>query len=368
MRAGRPSSTSRRSCPPKRRSDGKTPLCPFSGLPNLAKPLPPRSWASEWLTITPGRPTVFAGEGGTRKGWFAMALMVGGAAGVPILGHTLKESLRSLYLDWEQGEIETRGRFQALARGYDIDLAALGTRLGYRWRPVPSLADNRNQHTLDVLCRHADGMDLVVIDSNRAASPGVDENSVQASGVGDVCLAASEKTGASFVILDHAGKPKNDEPSGRTRKHSQRGHSSKLDISQAMFVFSCKKGEPTLVTCERSQVVAQEAWPVDFLFTLAPSVHGGLCLQSVTAAPVPVVPSGDEAFERDADRLLESLRKHGGQVNQGELAKRLSRRKGEVAALLEYLVREERIVNVGTKQKPDWKINAPTDAPHEDKS
>jgi hypothetical protein len=254
--------------------------------PDLAKAVEPIVFVSKSLTIAPGRPTVLAGEGGTRKGWFAMDLQVCGAAGIPLLGRfPVGADIRSVYFDYEQGERISRERFQLLAKGHEIDLASLGQRLGYRWRPVSTWApksDADRQHLVDELCWHTEGIQLAIVDSVRACSFGVDENSVFASGPLDISTAVSEKTGVAFSFLDHAGKP--DPTGGRGRKHSQRGHSSKLDAGQTLFVFSCAKGEPTLVSCERAQIVAESDRPEDFKFTLA-SAHGGLQLQEVVIGP-----------------------------------------------------------------------------------
>src|SRR5580704_9336539 len=54
--------------------------------PELATAVAPLVFASKDLTIAPGRPTVFAGKGGARKGWFAMNLMLCAAAGMKVLG------------------------------------------------------------------------------------------------------------------------------------------------------------------------------------------------------------------------------------------------------------------------------------------
>ena len=206
-----------------------------------------------------------------------------------------------------------------LARGYDIDLRARSaTRL-----PVASsssLADNRNQRTLGVSCRHADGMDLVVIDSDRAAGRRRREQR-QASGVGDeIAAAASEKTGALVRHPRPCRQARTTDPAD-AHGSTPNGHRSKLDINQAMFVFSCKKGEPTLVV---RALPGRRPGGMARRLPVHHDVHGGLA-QSVTATPVPVVPSAAK-LSSDADRLLESLPQHGGQVNQGELAKRLSRR------------------------------------------
>lgn len=305
--------------------------------PDLAEPLPARRWIYLWLCITSGRPCVFAGEGGSRKGWLALGLLLLGAADMPIFGqYSAIAGMRGLYLDWEQTEYETRLRLQGLCKGYGINLASLGKRLGYKWQPVPSLAD-RSQKTVDEMCRVVDGIDFCVIDSTRACSPGVDENSVGASAVGDLCLTVGEKTGTAFGLIDHSPKPSE----GRSRAHAQRGHSSKRDISSTLLVLSAAKDEPTLVTCERSQVAAQSSWPTDFRFCLS-SVNGGIVLTKITGEPIEREPL-DEAIER----VRAALKSHPGTPGIAALAERVKIRKSTVLAAFQSLeaageaVREE---------------------------
>jgi hypothetical protein len=322
----------------------------------LSKPLPPLVMVSTGLTISPGRPTVFAGEGGCRKGWLAMAVQVYGAAGLKMLGFDFKHELRSVYLDYEQTRRPSQERYQLLANGCQIDLASLGKRLGYRWRPIPTLApkgDLERERVIDELCWQVDGMDVAFVDSIRASSLGTDENSVAASVPLDVATAASEKTGAAFVFLDHAGKPRDNPPGpgGRTRKHTQRGHSSKLDASQTLFIFSAAKGEPTLVTCERSQLVAESAWPTDFRFTVAPH-NGGLRLEKVVS-PVARLLSQDDQLAKLCNRFLAALRPNPGATTD-EIMKRLGARAKDVRRARDTLERKGRIENRGTTSAPKW--------------
>jgi hypothetical protein len=306
--------------------------------------------------MAPGRATVFAGEGGCRKGWFVQAMQLCGAAGLPLLGFPLREGMRSVYFDFEQTEFVTRERYQALASGYGIDLAGLGKRVGYRWQPVPTLAPRttERQEVIDLLSWHTEGLDLAIVDSVRACSPGVDENSVFSSAPLDVATAVSERTGVVFGFLDHAGKPARRDagPSDRTRKHSQRGHSSKTDAGQTLFIFSATKGAPTFVTCERSQIAAEDAWPADFRFTLAKSEGGGLYLQLIEP-PEQRVATPDEELSELSDALLDVVRSHAG-ASFPELVKLVGKRMADVRAARDALERRTLIVNKGSKKEPRW--------------
>ena len=240
---------------------------------DMAAPLPALSWLSKSLTICRGRPTVLAGAGGCRKGWMAMELMLCAATGRPFLGRFDVGRLRSLYLDFEQGERATRERFQLLARGSGIELSKLGKEFGYRWRPMEALAsrdDRGAAKSRDALCRQVDGFGLAVVDSARASSGGADENSTEASRAMDLMGGVSEKTGCTFLTIDHASPKAADHGRG----NSQRGHTSKKDASQTLFVMSAEEDTPTLVTCNRSQLVAPKLWPKPFSFTLEEHASG----------------------------------------------------------------------------------------------
>lgn len=342
--------------------------------PQLAEPLGPIPWICQDLTIAPGRPTVFAGEGGTRKGWLAMAIQVCAASGQKLFGRVgFKPNMRTIYFDYEQGSRMSRQRFQLLAGGLGISLYDLGERLGYRWRPLPTLAPTRETDrpkVIDELCKLVDGIDLVVVDSLRACSPGIEENGVFSSLALDIATDASERTGTTFLFLDHAGKPPKDpRENGRTRKHSQRGHSSKLDANQTLFVFSSKKGDPTFVTCERSQLVEEDAWPKDFTFNIVSALQGLFLLEIAPVSPSavpPPTPSEDdpeelsvEELERICDKFLAIVTEHTG-ASFDEIKVRMKTRTAHVRAARDMLEREGRIQNLGSRGRPQWAPKQPS--------
>ena len=250
----------------------------------LARVLPPVPWVCQGLTIAPGRPTVICGIGGTGKSWLAQAMMLCGAIDEPLLGRFgLKPGLRSVYVDYEQGQDMTQDRFQLLAGAMGVrgGLSALCRRIGHCWRPVPTwaVAPDKRQRTVDALCRYVDGLrlDLMVVDSLRACSPGTEENSSAASSPLDLGTIVSAKTGVTITFLDHAGKPG---AGGADRGvHNQRGHSSKTDACQTQLMLFSARGKPTLVSCRRGQRARETDWPEDFAFRLA-SVNGGVALVS----------------------------------------------------------------------------------------
>lgn len=249
--------------------------------PELARALPPVPWVCQGLTIAPGRPTIICGIGGVGKSWFAQALMLAGACDVEFLGRfRCKPGMRSVYVDYEQGQYQTQQRFQLLAGAMGVkSLSALDRRIGYTWRPIPSwnVEPGKRNKACDSLCRYVDKLklDLMIGDSVRACSPGTEENSSAASGPMDLATMVSAKTGVAIAFLDHSGKPGKD---GQDRGvHNQRGHSSKTDACQTQLMLFANRGKPTLVSCRRGQLAAQPDWPEDFAFKLS-VVNGGVAL------------------------------------------------------------------------------------------
>lgn len=321
-------------------------------------------WICEGLGMAPGRPSAIAGEGDTRKGWFIQAMHICGAAGLPFLGFTLKENLRSVYFDWEQTKRVTFGRYQELALGYGVDLGKLGKRLGYRWKPVPSLAPRTDTERIDVIsrmCRLTEGLDLAEIDSVHKCSPGVDENSALASMPLEVCTEVSERTGCVFRFIDHAGKPPAvSQPSERKRKHTQRGHSSKIDSSQALSIFSATKGQPTLVTAERCQILAQEAWHKDFRFTVGRADNGGLLL-ALIAGPDVAAKDPERDFDDLKAAVLKAIKraivKNNVGPGVGEITTLLKARRTDVAGAVEALIRERLVEDRGPRNEEGMRKN-----------
>jgi hypothetical protein len=340
---------------------------PTAWATDLCEPLPDVPMLSAGLTISPGRPTVLAGEGGTRKGWFAMAIQVCGAAGIKLLDRfDFKHELRSVYLDYEQTQRPSQRRYQLLSDGYHVDLASLSKRLGYRWRPIPTLApkgEAERLRVIDQLSWQVEGIDLAIVDSARACALGTDENAVAASIPFDIATAASEKTGTVFVFLDHAGKPRDDQSSGRTRKHTQRGHSSKLDAGQTLFIFSASKGEPSLVTCERSQLVAEDLWPKDFRFTLQ-GHNGGLRLHEVLATGAATASSAAK-FRQVIEQVRKCIRENPGVAGSEAVVQLVGGTATPIRAAVSTLVGAGEVVERKTGKGKGRRLFLAHDAPPE---
>jgi hypothetical protein len=210
----------------------------------LAEPLPPLEYlvADLGLVAGGGAPHLVAGYGYSGKTVAMQAVALSLAAGAPAWGVLTAARRRVLHIDLEQGERLTRRRYQRLARAQGIDLRELGEQLGCAIMPALSL----NHHALAAWSRLMEGWDMLILDSLRAASQGIDENDSLIRGGLDMLGKASEATGCRPCVIHHARKSSHDEPGGTAQ--SIRGSSAIFDGCDSVHIFSGAKGEPTLVS------------------------------------------------------------------------------------------------------------------------
>lgn len=218
---------------------------------------PPIPWVSEGFRIGPGRPSVFAGEGGSSKTMLAQYLATCVFTGRPFLSFGNVRKGRVLYVDFEQGLRVTKSRFRRFARAYNFCLADYRDSIGYLYRPFFLDAVGKEKRLADLV----DGFDLVIVDSARRSAPSLRDNDGEASRPFDIMAGVSEWKGTAFLVTDHASTKR---PEGMSRKSMQRGHSSKLDAAGTIYALTKEKGKPTLVTCEREQIEGE--FPGDFCF------------------------------------------------------------------------------------------------------
>ncbi len=215
-------------------------------------PLPPYPWLIPGIHLAPGRITLLNGYADVGKPVIAMTVSLAVATGRPLWG--LFEPTRSgivLHMNGEIGTYIARERYQRLARGAGVDIEALiaSGHLRLANYPAVRLDDSDFEAAMRDACK---GCALVVIDSLRAFSGALDENSKDI-GVALLMLArVSEATGATILVLHHNRKPKPDEVGGA--KMAISGSSSILGGSECAFVMKGEKGGPITVEHERSPI------------------------------------------------------------------------------------------------------------------
>lgn len=281
----------------------------------ILAPLEPTRWVVPQLLIGPGRPVLFAGFGGSAKTLALQDVALAVASGTRVWDRFDTVAGEVRHLDYEQGRHATARRYQRLALGRDLDAARLRDRLKLAVFPSVFL-DSPN--AVDAYCRACEGASLVILDALRGATPSSDENDSSIRTCLDNLSRVSEKTGATPVVIHHAGKPKDSHSDPRT---IARGSSAIFDACGAVFVIIASRAPSP------SRRVVQVKVPAEAEGSAVPDAQ--LEVQDVEidgnpTAGVRVVwqPSSTEAesptavadakFEADASRLTDVVRGNQG--------------------------------------------------------
>ncbi len=293
------------------------------GVDELAKPLALQAYLIEALGIGPGAPTCVAGYGFGRKSLWMQSLLLDFVTGRHAMGVYRARQGRVLHLDYEQGRRLTQERYQRLARARGVDLRDLPDdvlRLGVHPEVALSHADAE-----EVYVRAADGCVAIVVDSLRAATPGVDENSSDIRRPVDVLARVSERTGATCFVIHHARKPSADSPKGA--RYALRGSSGLYDAMASVFVLSAEKGEPTRVEHEkcRNRGILVDDFGLDVEdVAIDGDPRAGLSVVHLEPEQLAARPSSDSSPTRNVERVRAYLREvkvHRG--NRDSLRERL---------------------------------------------
>jgi len=306
-------------------------------------PLPPTPWVSKELQIGPGRPAMLAGYGATAKTMAAQSMILSVAAGVPVWGKFHCERGVAKHLDYEQGFKATARRYQRLARGMGLDPREIVNNLFVA--PFPTCYLNSGA-ALDVYAKACEGASLVVIDSLRGALPGEDENASGIRAFVDVLTQVSEKTGATVLLLHHAGKPKEGQTDARMML---RGSSALFDAAGCVLLVTNpkRKEDPRTVQQVKPPADSEAAGIDDFGLRIEDvlddegSPTGVRVLHAALA--VNAQPKADERYERDAKVLLELVKTNAG-CSKRFLRARAGYRGGRVDEVLDALLEEGRVV------------------------
>jgi len=303
------------------------------------------------LGIAPGAPTFLVGQGYVGKTIMAMSLGVSVAAGRPIWGQPWEPTRCGsvLHLDYEQGRRVTSKRFQRLAAGLGVERDELEGRWGCVVLPTFDLTSSSAADTYSRLC---EGRSLVILDSLKGATPGVEENSSAIRDHVRALTAASERTGAVVLVIHHAGKTPMQ--GTRPRKEMGRGSSAIYDEAQTWFTITGEKGAPFLVSHEKDRERGQTV--EDFNLQIVDTEGGGL---AVAGAEVEERPDPEaRAAQRDGQlqALVESYvtENPSGPFSAEAIARGTKSRRVDAAAAVAALLRDGRIVNVGSAHRPRY--------------
>ncbi len=196
---------------------------------DLRAPLEPVNHLCEGLVIAPGAPTLFAGYGGIGKSMLAQLFALCVVSGKPMFGTMPVRRGRGLHFDYEQGRRMTRARYQRIAA--ELGISELDKMLEVISAPRVNMLLPEIE---SLLVQKTDGVALCVIDSLKAATPGVDENDTRIREPLDMLGRVSEVTGCTFIVIHHARKPTKDSTGGNLE---MRGSSAINDAAQTVIML-----------------------------------------------------------------------------------------------------------------------------------
>lgn len=279
----------------------------------LAEPVPEHPWAVRGLQLGPGRPGMVVAYAGTAKTLAMQSCGLAYAAGRNVWGQfPVNRGGVFCHLDYEQGSRATRRRYQRLAFAMGVDLAELGDRLRVVSFPKLYLNQTGAEAALE---REVDGAGLVVIDSLRAAMPGVDENDSAVRSHVDMLTRISERCGATFVLIHHAGKQKE---GGRDKREAGRGSSALMDAVGCCYLLTMTSyGEPRGI-CQTKLPAESDGTQFEDAFLALEDVpgpsgsHHGLRVVYQTAGQAAPAETPSEALRAAEDRIRAVLRDEAG--------------------------------------------------------
>jgi hypothetical protein len=258
------------------------------GVSEIFVDLPAVNWLCQALDLCPGAPALVAGYGYSGKTVSLQAFALAVATGTYAWGSFTVRQGRVLHVDFEQGRHLTCLRYQRIARAEGIGPADIGDRLSLVTLPTLYLDSAGAEIELTKAC---EGVDLLIVDSLRAASPTLDENSSSVRIVLDLLTRISDKTGVTPIVVHHARKPSLDKTGGA--RMAIRGSGALFDACSSVLVLEAEKNQAPVVHHEKARVSGKTA--EDFCLSISDTQAsgdpaGGLL---VRAEPVPAGRNSD---------------------------------------------------------------------------
>jgi len=318
---------------------------------DLFEPEPKANLVIPALGIAPGPPHGWVGEGYVGKTITALSMGLCVAAGLPVWNLYPVVKGRWLHIDHEQGRRVTKKRIIRLMLGMGIATDMIVTSFGFAVYPKLNLTTKNAE---DLYCRLLDGWQMATFDALKGLTPGVDENSSEIRDYMAKLSRASEKTGCSVVLIHHGGKP--DAKAPKARKNMGRGSSGIFDECQSYFVATANKGEPVIVSHEKTRELDT---PVDNFelriedVTINEREGAGLRVVHDTAEPGDE-PAVNASLAQVCERVVQAVMCAPG-ASSRELALTVRAKKETLYAALDQLARKGRIVNTGTRASASWR-------------
>ena len=202
------------------------PTFTFVSPTQLFKALPPRPHFVN-LMLPKGAIVGMGGYGESGKSWGAYSLALSVVHGEPWLGRFAVKKSPASILDYEMGDFESHRRIQTLTVGLGAKATSDIALCVY-----PKHALNSAEFVL-ALEQAVDRYPLVVIDSLRAATPGMDENDSSIRRYIDELRRLSNFNQVCIILLAHARKGGNGE-----LREQLRGSGAIFDAVNQLFHFN----------------------------------------------------------------------------------------------------------------------------------
>jgi hypothetical protein len=213
--------------------------------------LAPPSYVAEGI-LRRGSLTLIGGYGSSGKTWLAVALLVAVATGNRWLGRFQCHQGPARFFDYESDTYEMKRRIQRVALGMGIRDAVTSLDLVSLPRLYLTQSDSEARFT-----ELAKDRAIVIIDSLRAASLGLDENDSRIREGLDRLRAVANRTQCAFVVVVHAKKTSG--AAGEIdNRETLRGSSAIFDAADLVLTVGYKKKKPLLV----QQAKARHGVPV----------------------------------------------------------------------------------------------------------
>lgn len=337
------------------------PLIEWIGTAEIFAPLPPMTWVSQGLQLCAGRPAMIGGYGASAKTLSAQSLALSVAAGGRIWERFDAAAGPVKHLDYEQGTRSTRRRYQRLAIGHGIEPEDLAGRLEVAVFPSVYLDSPNAQDAYASAC---DGASLVLLDALRGATPTMDENDSKIRACIDNLTRVSEKTGTAFLVIHHAGKPKDNHSDQRM---PLRGSSGIFDACGSVLLLTAGKTpkDPRAVTQTKVSDNAEGDFIDPFLLVVEDVAAGAnpkagvrVMYQEPKAAD-PYTESVEKS-DKDVERLLVVIRENQG-ATQNTIVMKSGIGRPRARQLLDTLEEEGRVhVLPGPRKAKTYRVEVPS--------
>lgn len=330
----------------------------WRGTDDIFAPLPEPKWLVRELQIGPGRPAMLAGYGASAKTLSAQALALAVASGTWAWGRFATSFGTVRHLDYEMGWYATARRYQRLAIGHGVDRGRIADRLMLAVFPCVFLD---SPDAVDAYATACDGADLVILDALRGAAPTQDENDSSIRRCLDNLTVVSEKTGTAFVVLHHAGKPKESHSDERT---ILRGSSAIFDACGCVLVVTAGKTKdaPRKISQPKVPGEAQGGHIDDFTLTVedvaqANDPTAGVRVVYAPTEPVNPVALARDKYKRHALTILTVIRSNPG-ATQNVILTKCGMQRAAASLTLAALVDEGRVhVSAGARGAKIYRVS-----------